>query len=79
MSLEAFRRASLMTRTLITVLSLLTVFTIFIGTLSLVAVAATKKAFPAAEAEQPLASPAGAGEAEARPGKKPRSKGDRTE
>lgn len=78
-TLESFRRAPLLTRTVITVLSLVAVFSVFVGVLSVVAVSATQAIFPPPESEQPLASPTGAGEADAAPAKKSRAKGEPTE
>lgn len=78
-ALERFRRASLLTRTLLTIASLLALFGFTVGVLSFAAVAATKAAFPAA-GEQPLASPSAAGEAEAgAPSKKRLAKGEPSE
>ena len=72
LSLASFRRASLMTRTLVTIASMLAAFSLFVGVLALAAVSATKAVFPEAEAE-PLAAPTGAGEADVAPAKKPAS------
>ncbi|MBK6514818.1 MAG: hypothetical protein IPM79_24460 [Polyangiaceae bacterium] len=79
LTLERFRRASLLTRTLVTIASLLALFTVAVGALGFAAVAATKAAFPPA-GEQPLASPSGAGEAEGvAPTPKRRAKGEPSE
>jgi len=71
--IDSFRRASLLTRTLITVVSLLGVFAVFVAGMSVIAVTVTRAVFPAAT-EQSLASPPAASEAE-EPGPAPASPG----
>ena len=84
---ESFRQASLSTRTLITVLSMLAAFGLFVGLLSVAAISATKAVFPTEgrtgafppTANESLASPSGASEAKARSAKKPLAKGEPSE
>jgi len=64
--ISALERAPLLTRVLVTVAVLLAAFSLVVGTVSAVAVAATKAVFPPADAE-PLASGTAAGEAEEPP------------
>jgi len=61
--LDSLRNASLLTRTLLTVVSLVTVFSLFIAGVSVAVVSATKAVFPRSD-EQSLASPSGASEAD---------------